>query len=611
MTDLTPALLAGRLAARAEDVARWLLPNGQQIGDDWCVGSIKGEPGKSCKIRTRGKDPGRWADFAEADSSDWKDRGDLLDLIALSQEIDLGKAMKKACDFLGIEKPVWADRKRKQYAEPEQPKNARSLSKSPSVLTWVLARKISAETYARYRVFADGDGTVVYPYMRDGKVLHLKYRSIAQKRFWSSADTERGLFGWQALEPGARAVCITEGEQDCIALAEYGLQALSIPVGAGKGDKQDWIETEWEQLERFDTIYINMDMDGPGMKSVQELADRLGRHRCKLIKLPHKDANECLMQGTPKTEILKAVREAKSIDPQELRNAADFTDAVIERFYPASSDSRGFYFPWHSIEQSFVAGWGETTIIAGYSGHGKSEVVGQIMLDAMRQKQTCCIASLEFRSSKWLRRCVRQATHQELPERGLIRKTMDWFGEYMWAFDVYGSAKADRIMEVFEYAHRRYGARVFAIDNFSKLGIADDDLAEQKRVINLITEFSVRLNVHVILVHHLRKEETDYSANNMSKLSLKGSGSLGDLVDNIALMWRNRSKEKALKDPRLSEKSPEDQQKVRGSPDSVFAFEKIREGDDEPRLALYFHRASHQWTEQPGGVPYRYSKEDV
>jgi twinkle protein len=124
----------------------------------------------------------------------------------------------------------------------------------------------------------------------------------------------------------------------------------------------------------------------------------------------------------------------------------------------------------------------------------------------------------------------------------------------------------------------------------------------------MITEFSVVHNVHTILVHHLRKEETDFLTTNMSKLSLKGSSSLGDMVDSIFILWRNRSKEQKLKDPKFLELDEEEQSKLRRSLDTLLRCEKARDFDEEPRLALWFDRASHLWVERQGAKPTTYVK---
>lgn len=607
MTDITPGIVAARLSENAEESARWLLPNGRRVGNDWCVGSIKGEPGNSLKVCIEGENRGRWADFAEGDLS-----GDLIDLIAATQEVSLGKALGLACKQLGIERAEWGNRTKEKYAEPERPKDARAIGKAPVVAAWLATRKISPEVQTKFKLVADGDGVIVFPYFREGRLLHLKYRSVREKKFWSSAGTENCLFGWQGLEAKTRAVILVEGEMDALALAQYGFQALSIPFGAGKKGKQDWIENEWEHLERFDTIYIAIDMDGPGIQTVQELAERLGRPRCRYVKLPRKDANACLMEGVEKREISEAIRVSKTLDPVELRNATDFTDEVMDRFHPKDRSTQGFFMPWISMADSFRFGWGETTVIAGHSGHGKSELVGQFILDAIRQGVRACVGSFEFKSSKWLQRQIRQATAQELPAPALIQQAMSWIGASLWAVDLYGSAKADRLLEIFEYAHRRYGCRLFVIDNLTKLGIPDTGdagLAEQKRVMNAITEFAVRFNVHVVLVHHLRKVETDYTPVGMSKQGLKGSSTIGDLADNIFLMYRNRTKEAKLKESSFNSLTPEEQAEIRARYDSLLTCEKWRNGDDEPRIGLWFCRRAHMWMDEQGAPVHVYVKD--
>ena len=602
-TEVTPALIAAKLAEKAEDYVTWLHPNGRRVGPDWCVGSVAGEEGNSCKICLEGDKRGRWADFSLGDKS-----GDLVDLLAAARNVGLGPALKEACEWLGIDRPQWAARKGKTYLEPERPKNARAVDKSPAVETWLATRRIAPETYARYKIVADGPDTAVFPSMRDGKLLHLKYRSVREKKFWASTGTEKCLFGWQGLNPHIRTVILTEGEMDCLAFAQYGLQSLSIPFGAGKGDKQDWIENEWQNLERFDTIFLALDQDDAGKQTVNELVERLGRFRCRVIDLPRKDINQCLMDGIPADEISRVIREAKTLDPAELRNAAQFTESVIERFYPPNKERQGFLAPWLSMAGDFTFEWGATTVIAGFAGHGKSTAAGQIVLDALRQDVRACVASLEFKSEKWLQWLVRQATSIPDPDRDLIRRSMSWLGNGLWAVDIYGGAKADRILDIFKYSHRRYGTKLWVIDNWSKLGIPDDDYREQKRVIEMLTEASVVHNVHTIVLNHLRKEDTDLAISQSGKLGIRGSAAIGDMVDNIFMWWRNRKKESEMKDLRFQQYTDEEQTKVKHAPDAIMNCEKARNHDHEPRLALHFNKPSHTFVERFNDPPYTYVK---
>jgi twinkle protein len=597
--DLTPKFLAERLAARAEEFVPKLLPNGKLVGDEWAVGSITGDAGDSLKIKLRGDRAGLYKDFASDQPG-----GDLLDLIAGVRGQGLRAAMKEACEFLEITRPQFSTRRKPQYSLPSKPETAMGLSVAPTVANWFAGRGIQPDTLKRFKIFADRDDTAIFPYLRDGQILHYKFRSVKDKKFWCSKDTEKCLFGWHALKPGARSVILTEGEMDCLAMAQYGFQALSIPYGGGGGGKQDWIESEWENLEQFDTIFLAMDADEAGNTATQDLVERLGRHRCRVVKLPHKDANDCLMKGIKREDIVFAIRESRTLDPKELRNAREFTQQVTERFHPVSKAAQGFLMPWLRVSETFLMEWGCTTIIAGYAGHGKSEVVGQLVLDAIRQNVRVCAASLEFRSAKWLQRLVRQASGNAAPSHSLISQSLDWIGQGLWAFDVYGAAKPDRILEVFGYAHRRYGVKFFVIDNWSKLGIADDDLAEQKRIISLITEFAVQYNVHVIVVNHLRKVEDDFSAAN--KLSVKGSGAIVDLADNVIMAWRNIPKESKVRGAEWFKLDDAKRNDILRQPDTTLTWVKHRNGDEDPRLPLYFNRATHTWQEGQGEPPHIY-----
>jgi twinkle protein len=65
--------ISKRLTERAEEVARYLLPNGKQHGNEWCVGNIQGDSGKSLKVCLKGNKAGVFSDFATGESGDFLD----------------------------------------------------------------------------------------------------------------------------------------------------------------------------------------------------------------------------------------------------------------------------------------------------------------------------------------------------------------------------------------------------------------------------------------------------------------------------------------------------------------------------------------------------------
>lgn len=596
--QLTPKALSEMLAARCEEFVKPLFPNGEQQGEEWCVGSIAGEAGSSLKIKLSGEGAGLWKDWATSDPG-----GDLLDLYAATKKLPLGVAMRECAKWLGIEDPEWGQRKKREYSRAQMPGTALPLSRAPAVANWLAGRKFDPEVVKRFKVFADGENTVVFPYVLPGEdqPFHLKFRDIRDKRVWTSKNTRKGLFGWHALKPRVRAVMVVEGEPDALAAATYGFQVLAIPNGGGGGRQHEWIETEWDELRQFDTIFIAIESDGAGMAAVHELCERLGRERCRVVKLPFKDINLCLMNGVDKDDIVARMRDARTLDPVELRNAADFTDEVIQRFHPPSKDVLGIYMPWAGLLDRFWMEYGATTFIAGYPAHGKTELVGQIVLDTAKQRVNACVASFEFLASKWLQRTTRQALADPTPGPQRIRKAMGWIGDRIWVIDTRDNRglNADKLVDIWEYAYRRYGIKLFVLDNWQKLNIPDDDLTEQKRVVNLFTAFAVRTNTHVIIVHHLRKNsEDDHQQGN--KMHLKGAGALMDMTDNILIVRRNRRKEEALQRPDFNQRPDDEQLKIRNAPDTWLYAEKARNFDEEFRLGLYFSKVGHTFSESQG-----------
>jgi len=164
---------------------------------------------------------------------------------------------------------------------------------------------------------------------------------------------------------------------------------------------------------------------------------------------------------------------------------------------------------------------------------------------------------------------------------------------------VVGSAKASKILETFAYARQRYGIRLFVIDNLSKLDVSLDDYNAQREFVDRLTDFAKEYDVHVILVCHTRKTQDDSRA--AGKFDVKGSGAITDLADTVLVWWRNRPKEEEIR--KAGNQVPE---KIIEKPDAVIRCEKQRNGEEEPVIALWFDRESHQFLESRNTCPRRY-----
>lgn len=591
--------IASLLKQRAEAVVQFLFPNAKRVGNEFVIGSISGEAGESLKICWSGDKVGVFCDFATGE------KGDLLDLWRLKRNSSLSEAIKDAEAWLGIGVPAFTAYRPKNYARPQSVKITALSTQSPTIRYLTNDRKLTHATLAAFKIGESGN-EIIFPYYRDGELINVKYlgldRPQGKKRIRVEANCEPCLFGWQAMHSNVREITLCEGEIDAMTLHQYGIPALSVPFGGGKAAKQQWVENEYDRLLMFDKIYLCFDNDPEGQAAIEELIGRLGRYRCFVVQLLQKDANACLMSGVTAEEIKSLFKHAKSLDPVELKPATSFVDEVIDEFYPKDTQEKGIHPPWEKACGKILFRPDELSVWTGINGHGKSQLLGQIVLHTMKEGARVCIASLELKPKRLLMRLTRQAGGVSIPTQNYIRAIHDWYSERLWIFDLVGNAKSDRLLEVFRYARQRYDITTFVIDSFMKLDIAEDDYKGQKAFLEKLCDFKNEYNCHVHLVIHPRKGANESTP--PSKLDTKGTGSLTDLADNCFIVWRNKAKEASLQILALEGKKPDAE--LANKCDALLICDKQRNGEWEGKIGLWFHPASFQYLNHASQRPVEY-----
>lgn len=586
---MTPKELSALLARDASAVAMMLLPNGRRNGREWCVGSVAGEEGRSMAVCLDGPKAGVWSDFATGQG------GDLIDLWQQVRGLSFVETLQQVQQYLGVgSMPAFKERR---YKKPERPKGM--TAPTDRLYHWWSECGISKQTVQNLRVGQVGD-EMVFPFLSPaGELEMVKYRGIGKKSFRSSADSAPCLFGWHCVDGNVREIVICEGEKDCLTFWQQGIPALSVPRGAGGGEKQAWIEYEYDRLERFAEIIVCMDNDPAGQEAVLEIIRRLGQHRCRVMDLaPHKDANEVHMNG----ELLRYyVDAAKAIDPEELKRLAEFHDEIMRELDPNTKDTVGVRLPWSKSYDEVRLRPAEVTLWAGINSHGKSVLLSQVMLDAVTQGTKWCVASMEMPAAKLGAKLYRQAAGNARPTAAMASAIRNLIDHSVYVFTTYGTAKAERILEVFEYARRRYGVTHFVIDSLAKCGFAEDDMNAQKRFIDRLFEYALQSETHIHLVVHMRKGQSEEDVPN--KFDIKGTGALSDMTSNAFIVWRNKRKERVVKFGPRDAKEAKQAESIADESDALLLCCKQRETGVEPTYRLWYHGPSCQFVERSGEPP--------
>lgn len=567
--------LSQLMAKEAPAIAAYLFPQGKRKSGEWVVGSINGEAGSSLSIRLTGAKAGVWRDFSTQEG------GDLLDAWAAVHCMSISKAMAEVKQYLGVHDSM-PIKEQKSYKLPSKPTCHAAKS---GALDWLKSRGLNDKTIADFKIAEqtrDGKTYAVFPYLRDGVLVNYKLRNISEKKDMQQAcGAEPCLFGWHLIDPKTRTIAITEGEIDAMSLHQCGIPALSVNAGAGN---HQWIENDWDRLERFSEILVFFDNDDAGNKGASEIIKRLGNERCKRVVIPSKDANEYILAGAERFDFDTAIDASKPQDPEELRGAQDFINKVKSMFYPTHAEDRDPCLMLDQRLEWFEFRPGELSVWTGYNGHGKSLLLSQVLLGLMQQGERVVVFSGEMTPARQIKRMVKQSSGLDMPTSRYIDAIGGWLTDKLWFFNVVGSAGIDRLLQVFLYANKRYGTRHFVIDSLMMTDVPEDGagaMTAQKEAMRKLCDFTRRNGCHLHLVAHPRKGQDE--KNGPGKLDVAGSSKITDGADNVFTVWSARKDEN---DPDVDPDMP----------DARLELQKQRNGDVQHyRQSLWFVKEAQQF----------------
>ena len=290
-------------------------------------------------------------------------------------------------------------------------------------------------------------------------------------------------------------------------------------------------------------------------------------------------------------------------ESQFLLNPSELTDKVIERLN-GEGGAKGDLLPWGKTQNLVQLRPAEVSIWAGINGHGKSQKLGMIVA-WMLKTTTCLIASMEMKPEATMERMVRQVSGTRQPSENYVREFMEWTDNRLWIYDQTDSVEPERILGMIHYASS-LNIKHIVIDSLMKCGVAPDDYSGQKDFVDRLCWAAKNHNIHIHLVHHIRKG--DKEGHTPDKFDIKGAGEITDLVDNVFIVHRNKIKEEKYRG--LDINKPENQDILReleAQPDSTLTVAKQRHGEFEGQFKFWFDKGSMQYTPDQNNkpIPYR------
>jgi twinkle protein len=489
------------------------------------------------------------------------------------------------CHHCGVQGTLRVSRQFQKKAEestsnPIEFNNATKLPKQ--AVQWFTGRGITQNTIKRNDIFykeaqwfRTDEGTKELPAIgfpcKDGdETFFIQYRS-KEKNFSSEKGGTPLFFGLNDIRFTSEAI-IVEGYIDKMSFDEVGMtNCVSVPNGAtisqeerkmfeqtGTFDKSKPLELKYldRNADIFDSkekIYLATDNDAPGLKLREELARRLGRERCYLVKFPPdcKDANDVLCKYG--SEQLKACVELAQPFPLEgvltVKDLNNAVDHIHEYGLP-----RGVGLGYKKFDELLTFRAPEFTLITGVPGHGKTYWAMQMavhlaekhkwkfgIFSAENQPYELVIADLVsmYIGKAFFKKDV-GVTKEELEHA----KT--FISKHFFFIEIQGQVlKLDDVLDKGRQLVRKHGINALIIDTYSALdstyqaNMREDQFLKQQ--LNKLRVFRYTNDISVWMVAHPKTMPYDQKGKlrRVGMYDISGGSQWYNAIDNGIVVHRN------------------------------------------------------------------------
>ena len=466
-----------------------------------------------------------------------------------------------------------------QEEKLEEVKEFKVLSGSYIDLTDRGITEKTCRTYGYQVTRVNGKEVHVANYYRNGELIGQHLRGPNKQFAWKGSAKGAELFGqslWKST--GGKRLIITEGEIDCMTVNQVlngTWPVVSIPNGANSAAKA--IKDNLEFVNSYNEVVLCFDMDEPGQKAALEVAELLPPGKCRIAKLPYKDANEC-MQNAQTKQLVSSLWEAQAYSPDEILHISKIVDSV-----DTMAEVKVYPFPYDGLSE-FLIGQrsGEISLWCSGTGSGKSTIlrelmhhhleegrsVGCIMLEESPQETLDDMISLMLNKPvRAIRACrMMNDLRIKMGKKPIHMSIIDDLSdeEYnsardklcktsFYVYDHLGNNAMQNLLARMEYMAVSLKVDVIVLDHITAaaaglMGMDNKDIegggSERIIIDTLMKELrslAVRTGVHVDIISQLKKTEKAYEEGDRITLQdLRGSGALASVPNTVIALERDR-----------------------------------------------------------------------
>jgi twinkle protein len=417
----------------------------------------------------------------------------------------------------------------------------------------------------KIRLGASIKPAMAFPFFWGYNIVNYKFRTL-EKDFKQAAGIEQALFMNINIVDKFDTINIVEGEIDLLSMHEAGFEnTISVPSGAPPANAKElslqmkYIDNSIEILDNVTKFILAVDNDAPGRRLQEELARRLGKNRCFIVKYPPmcKDSNDVLIKYG-EDELKRVINNAEPYPVEGIFRAKQLYDELLDIYNEGFPNGMKSHLSTEFDDLiKFLPG--HLTIISGLPNSGKSPMLDQLLMHMAKfNGQRSVVFSPENgKVSIHITRLLRQYTGKNIlpgyngrANLGEFNEAMDFIDEYFRFISPEDNRfSLEKILERFTYIIQKYGVNYVVIDPWNRLehlykNNQTDYVAE---ILSRLQYYAQKMNIHFFMVAHPTKIPIDertgqYRVPTMYDIS--GSANWFNIPEAGIVIYRRYSKDK-------------------------------------------------------------------
>lgn len=439
---------------------------------------------------------------------------------------------------------------------------------SESVINNFAKKKISKETLEFFNIgqdkvyipyLEDTTNVIVYPYFQKNKIVNFVYYGKYKTSEIGGLET---CFNYDMISEDTTYIVLDEME--VFTLHECGISnVISLFGGLSsesfddktKNKMLDFLSNIGEKISSIKKIILAFPSNEKGNLLKDELLRRLGKEKCWVVQPPEADYtwnNVLVDYGKQKLKFL--LDTAKPIPVKGLFDVDDVEDKLDELYYKGLR--RGSSTGFATLDQYYTVVPGQWTVVTGIPGHGKSNVLDNIMVNlAKHEDWRFGIFSPENQPIARHFASIMEKYHEapfDLNKAGRITEEQKeegkrWLKEHFSIIlpDEDASWSIDGVLDLAKVLVYRKGMKGLVIDPWNEIDHSrPNNQTETEYVSSVLTkirQFARNYDVHVWLVAHPAKlyKDKDGKYPVPTPYDISGSAHYRNKADNAITVWRN------------------------------------------------------------------------